>query len=53
MKCHNNQSILIGNRNNLCKFDIKRTWVESRVERMIWIGFYKNNINRVLANAGF
>ena len=44
-KVNNDKSILIVQDKNYCLLNIYAHYVESKIERIIWIGFYKNDKN--------
>ena len=46
LKCNNDSSIIICQNNNYCLFNIYKHYVSSIVERLIWIGFHKNDENK-------
>ena len=45
MKCSGNEKLLILSGKNHFHFNIYIDYIESKTERLIWIGFYKNNEN--------
>ena len=45
IKYNNDRNIIIVQGNNYCTFNIYHTYVHSSVEKIIWIGFYKNGSN--------
>ena len=42
---YDDQSIILLQEHNYCKFNIYKYYLESKIERIIWIGYYKNNDN--------
>ena len=44
MKC-NDEMLLILQNKSYCILNIYVHYIEARIERIIWIGFYKNNDN--------
>ena len=45
MKCNGDEKLLILQEKNYFYFNIYVDYLESKIERIIWIGFYKNNEN--------
>ena len=45
MKCNGDDKLLILNGKNYFYFNIYINYIELKIERIIWIGFYKNNEN--------
>ena len=47
LKCNNGQNIAVVHENSYCLFNILKDYVSSHIERIIWIGFYKNDSNNM------
>ena len=45
MKCNGDEKLLIVQRKSYFHLNICINYIESKIERIIWIGFYKNNEN--------
>ena len=45
IKCRNKKSIVICNDTDYCLFNIYAHYLTYDIERIIWIGFYKNDKN--------
>ena len=45
MKCNGDEKLLILHEKNYFYLNIYINYIESFIERIIWIGFYKNNEN--------
>ena len=45
MKCNGHDKLLILHEKNYFHLNIYINYIESKIERIIWIGFYKNNEN--------
>ena len=45
IKCRNDESIIICYKKNYCLFNIYSHYITYNIERIIWIGFYKNKQN--------
>ena len=45
MKCNGDNKLLILQHTNYFYLNIYVDYIESKIERIIWIGFYKNNEN--------
>ena len=45
MKCNGNKKLLILHGNNYFGLNICINYIELKIERIIWIGFYKNSEN--------
>ena len=44
-KCNGDDKLLILSRENYFDLNISIDYIESKIERIIWIGFYKNTQN--------
>ena len=42
---NNDENIVIVHKDNYCVFNIYAHFIEAKIERIIWIAFYKNNDN--------
>ena len=45
MKCNGDKKLLISHEKNYFHLNIYTDYIESKIERIIWIGFYKNKEN--------
>ena len=45
IKCNGDDKLLILHDKNYFYFNIYINYIDSKIERIIWIGFYKNNEN--------
>ena len=46
MKCNGDDKLLILQHKNYFSLNIYINYIETKIEKIIWIGFYKNNDNK-------